>query len=56
MKPAHHHVQRLAQRMMEAETCTDPKQAAKIVRKAEKHSRKINLWHKILTSIGINQF
>jgi hypothetical protein len=56
MKPAHHHVQRLAQRMLEAETCTDVKQASRIVKKAEKHKRKINLWRKLLASIGIDQF
>lgn len=45
MKPLHHHVERLAQRWLEAETSTDSQRSQHIIEKAEKHQRKINRWH-----------
>lgn len=48
MKPLHHHVERLAQRWLQAETTTDSAEAQHIIKKAEKHQHKINKWHKLL--------
>lgn len=43
MKPLHHHVQRLATRMLQAETASTHEEASKILEKAEKHRKKISL-------------
>jgi hypothetical protein len=51
MKPLHHHVQRLAQRFLDAELVEDPEEAQRVVRKAEKHQRKINRWHQLLSPL-----
>jgi hypothetical protein len=51
MKPLHHHVQRLAQRFLNAELVKDPEEAQRVVRKAEKHQRKINRWHQLLSPL-----
>jgi hypothetical protein len=48
MKPLHHHVQRLAARMMQAENATTFEEAQKVTEKAEKHQRKISILHKLL--------
>jgi hypothetical protein len=48
MKPLHHHVQRLAQRLLDAELVTNHEDAQRIVRKAEKHQRKVNRLHRLL--------
>lgn len=48
MKPLHHHVQRLAQRLLDAELATNHEEAQFAVRKAEKHQRKISRWHRLL--------
>lgn len=45
MKSLRHHASRLIARMMQAETVTDPEKAGKILRKAEKHQRKLNQLH-----------
>lgn len=43
----HHHVKRLASRMMEAEICENREDAKKIIEKAEKHQKKLSIWHRI---------
>jgi hypothetical protein len=48
VKPLHHHVQRLAQRLLDAELADSHEKAKKAIGKAEKHQRKINRWHKML--------
>jgi hypothetical protein len=48
MKPLHHHVQRLAQRLLDAELAVNHEDAQRVVRKAEKHQQKIERWHRIL--------
>jgi hypothetical protein len=48
MKPLDHHVHRLAQRFLDAELASDHEAAQRIVRKAEKHQRKIQKWHNLL--------
>ena len=40
-----HHEKRLLARMIQAETVTDPEKAEKIIKKAEKHQRKLNQLH-----------
>jgi hypothetical protein len=40
MKPLHHHVQRLATRMLQAEVASTHEEASKILEKAEKHQKK----------------
>jgi hypothetical protein len=50
MNSLEHHARRLLARMMQAETVTDPEKAEKIVRKAEKHQRKLNQLHSELAS------
>lgn len=42
MKSFNHHAQRLLARMVQAETVTDPERAKEIVKKAEKHQRKMS--------------
>lgn len=49
MKSLRHHASRLIARMMQAEEVTDPKKAEKILRKAEKHQRKLNQLHSKLS-------
>jgi hypothetical protein len=51
MKPLHHHVTKLAQRMLQAEQTTTRSEAQWVVRKAEKHQRKINHWRKLLRRV-----
>jgi hypothetical protein len=48
MKPMHHHAQRLAKRLLEAELASTPEEASRVIRKAEKHQKKINKWHRLL--------
>jgi hypothetical protein len=43
MKSIQHHTHRLLQRMMQAETATSRAEAQKVIRKAEKHQRKLSL-------------
>ncbi len=45
MKSLKHHAKRLIARMMQAEKVTSPEQARKILRKAEKHKRKLDQLH-----------
>lgn len=47
MKSLHHHVQRLANRMLEAENALTHEEASKILKKAEKHSKKISLLRRL---------
>jgi hypothetical protein len=42
MKDIKHHTHRLIQRMMQAETATTRTEAQKVIRKAEKHQRKLS--------------
>jgi hypothetical protein len=42
MKSIQHHSRRLLQRMMQAETATSRAEAQKVIRKAEKHQRKLS--------------
>jgi len=51
MKPLTYHQRRLLQRFLEAETVTDRAEAQRIVRKAEKHQRKISRWHQLLSPL-----
>lgn len=53
MKPLHHHVQRLAARLLQAETAATQAEAERIVRKAEKHERKIAKWHQRLLRLNL---
>lgn len=55
MKPLDHHARKLAQRFLQAETTTDPDEASRIIRKAEKHQRKINKIHRLIQPL-INAF
>jgi hypothetical protein len=48
MKPLQHHVERLAQRLLDAELATSREEAQYIIHKAEKHQKKIERWHKLL--------
>jgi hypothetical protein len=48
MKPLSHHVQRLAQRFLDAELATSHEEAQRVVRKAQKHQKKIQKWHRLL--------
>ena len=41
-----HHVQQLAKRFLQAETLEDPSKAKKIIRKAKKHTKKLQRRHK----------
>lgn len=51
MKSLDHHVHRLAQRFLDAELAPDHQAAQRIVRKAEKHQRKIQKWHTLLAKL-----
>lgn len=42
MKSAKHHAYRLIQSMVQAETATTRTEAQKVIRKAEKHQRKLS--------------
>lgn len=42
MKSIQHHSRRLIQRMVQAETATTRTEAQKVIRKAEKHQRKLS--------------
>ena len=53
MKPLHHHVQRLAARLLQAETATTHTEVEHILRKAEKHERKIAKWHERLQNLRL---
>lgn len=53
MKPLHHHVQRLAARLLQAEAATTHAEAECIVRKAEKHERRIAKWHRRLQRLNL---
>lgn len=48
MKPLHHHVQRLANRMMQAENASSRDEAREILKKVEKHQEKISLIKRLL--------
>jgi Flp pilus assembly protein TadB len=52
MKSFEHHARRLLDRMVQAETVTDPDKARKIVRKAEKHREKMRRIPENSTSRG----
>jgi hypothetical protein len=55
MKSFEHHARRLLDRMVQAETVTDPDKARKIVRKAEKHREKLSRLHHLLERVGIKK-
>lgn len=48
MKPLQHHLRRLAARLLEAETVANRKDAGRVLRKVEKHQRKIERLHEQL--------
>lgn len=53
MKSIKHHTHRLIQRMMQAETATTRNEAQKVIRKAEKHQRKINRLRQMIRGLFI---
>ena len=53
MKPLHHHVQRLAARLLQAEQLNDPREAEHVLRKAKKHEEKISRWHHKLSQLNL---
>lgn len=48
MRSLHHHVKRLAARLMQIESASSIQQAQKAMRKAEKHQRKISYLHSLV--------
>lgn len=48
MKSLHHHVKRLAARLMQIESALSMQQAKRAMRKAEKHQRKISYLHSLV--------
>lgn len=53
MKPLHHHVQRLAARLLQAEQLTNPREAEYVLRKANKHEKKISKWRHKLPQLNL---
>ena len=53
MKSVQHHTHRLIQRMMQAETATTRDEAQKVIRKAEKHQRKLNRLKQMIRNLFV---
>lgn len=53
VKPLHHHVQRLAVRLLQAEVATTHAEAEHVLRKAEKHERRIAKWRRRLERLNL---
>jgi hypothetical protein len=51
MKPLQHHLHRLAKHMLDAETVSTREDAQRVIRKAEKHQKKISRWHKLFDRV-----